>query len=66
MKEDNGFGYMKAMLMGMALGAAAVFFSNEDNRKRLDSTIKNWKEKVEEEGKDLKKKGQKALKSISV
>lgn len=41
----NGMGVFWAALTGLVVGAAAVFFSDERNRKRVKATVNDWKEK---------------------
>ncbi len=47
----------KALVVGVALGAAAIFFSDERNRKKVNRTVKNWHDKAEDEIEDIKEKG---------
>lgn len=45
---EGGMGFFGALLVGALLGAAAVFFSDDRNKRRLKATIEDWKQKADD------------------
>lgn len=61
--DDNGSSF-GTLLMGVVIGAAAVFLSDERNRRRIKATMDDWKDKaertrddIEDKAHDLKQQG---------
>lgn len=72
-KKEGGMGTLWAALAGAAAGAAAVFFSKEENREMAKERLEEGKKKAEEakkklekKKKELKKKAEKAAQKAEV
>ncbi len=46
-----------ALVTGVVIGILALFFSNEKNRKKVNTIITDWHKKIENQTEDLKQKG---------
>jgi gas vesicle protein len=55
--DETGSSF-STLLTGVIIGAAAVFLSDERNRRRIRATMDDWKEKAEQTKEDIADKAQ--------
>lgn len=61
---SSGMGVFWAALTGIVVGAAAVFFSDERNRRRVKATVNDWREKGADKIDDIQDKIEQAKEDV--
>jgi gas vesicle protein len=59
---NSTFGIFAGVLAGAIVGATALFLADEKNRKKIQKTAKDWKEKADDEIENLESKANKLKK----
>lgn len=56
-REENIMSSFGALVMGAIIGAAAVFLTDQKNRKKINLALEDWQSRVEDKAEDIKQKG---------